>query len=137
MTHPLARRGVEQRQLAGLITQRSWVRIPPPLPERRALGSTAEGSSHEEDDVSGDFSISGSWSRFHAFAARAWFFLFVLLVTLFLLRHRTELAELRHFPIVRPQWLLLTSAAQGLVLLSIIWQLRLLLAASGFSVPLS
>jgi phosphatidylglycerol lysyltransferase len=87
--------------------------------------------------VSGDFSISGSWSRFRAFAARAWFFIFVLLVTLFLLRHRTELAELRHFPIVRPQWLLLTSAAQGLVLLSIIWQLRLLLAASGFSVPLS
>ncbi len=26
------RRGVEQRQLVGLITQRSWVRIPPPLP---------------------------------------------------------------------------------------------------------
>jgi hypothetical protein len=25
-------RGVEQRQLVGLITQRSWVRIPPPLP---------------------------------------------------------------------------------------------------------
>ncbi len=25
-------RGVEQRQLAGLITRRSWVRIPPPLP---------------------------------------------------------------------------------------------------------
>jgi len=23
---------VEQRQLVGLITQRSWVRIPPPLP---------------------------------------------------------------------------------------------------------
>jgi len=87
--------------------------------------------------VSGDLSISGRWSRFRAFAARAWFFLFVLLVTLFLLRHRTELAELRHFPIVRPQWLLLTSAAQGLVLLSIISQLRLLLAASGFSVPLS
>ena len=65
------------------------------------------------------------------------FFIFVLLVTLFLLRHRTELAELRHFPVVRPQCLLLTSAAQGLVLLSIIWQLRLLLAASGFSVPLS
>jgi hypothetical protein len=28
----LSRRGVEQRQLVGLITQRSWVRIPPPLP---------------------------------------------------------------------------------------------------------
>ena len=27
-----SRRGVEQRQLVGLITQRSWVRIPPPLP---------------------------------------------------------------------------------------------------------
>ena len=27
-----ARRGVEQRQLVGLITQRSGVRIPPPLP---------------------------------------------------------------------------------------------------------
>ena len=27
------RRGVEQRQLVGLITQRSGVRIPPPLPE--------------------------------------------------------------------------------------------------------
>jgi hypothetical protein len=26
-------RGVEQRQLVGLITQRSGVRIPPPLPE--------------------------------------------------------------------------------------------------------
>ena len=25
-------RGVEQWQLVGLITQRSWVRIPPPLP---------------------------------------------------------------------------------------------------------
>lgn len=29
---PDPRRGVEQRQLVGLITQRSWVRIPPPLP---------------------------------------------------------------------------------------------------------
>src|SRR3990170_8664578 len=29
-----ARRGVEQRQLAGLITRRSWVRVPPPLPTR-------------------------------------------------------------------------------------------------------
>src|SRR5215213_1970063 len=28
----IARRGVEQRQLVGLITQRSGVRIPPPLP---------------------------------------------------------------------------------------------------------
>ena len=30
------RRGVEQRQLVGLITQRSGVRIPPPLPEDNA-----------------------------------------------------------------------------------------------------
>ena len=31
---PDTRRGVEQRQLVGLITQRSGVRIPPPLPQR-------------------------------------------------------------------------------------------------------
>jgi hypothetical protein len=31
---PHTRRGVEQRQLVGLITQRSGVRIPPPLPHR-------------------------------------------------------------------------------------------------------
>jgi hypothetical protein len=30
------RRGVEQRQLVGLITQRSGVRIPPPLPDQNA-----------------------------------------------------------------------------------------------------
>src|SRR3972149_1158344 len=30
----IPRRGVEQRQLAGLITRRSWVRVPPPLPTR-------------------------------------------------------------------------------------------------------
>ena len=30
------RRGVEQRQLVGLITQRSGVRIPPPLPDANA-----------------------------------------------------------------------------------------------------
>ena len=33
---PTARRGVEQRQLVGLITQRSGVRIPPPLPDVNA-----------------------------------------------------------------------------------------------------
>ena len=32
----LIRRGVEQRQLVGLITQRSGVRIPPPLPVFRS-----------------------------------------------------------------------------------------------------
>ena len=32
-TQDNARRGVEQRQLVGLITQRSGVRIPPPLPQ--------------------------------------------------------------------------------------------------------
>ena len=34
---PIARRGVEQRQLVGLITQRSGVRIPPPLPQENAI----------------------------------------------------------------------------------------------------
>jgi hypothetical protein len=33
---PRTRRGVEQRQLVGLITQRSGVRIPPPLPHRKS-----------------------------------------------------------------------------------------------------
>ena len=33
---PSTRRGVEQRQLVGLITQRSGVRIPPPLPDAKA-----------------------------------------------------------------------------------------------------
>ncbi len=33
---PSTRRGVEQRQLVGLITQRSGVRIPPPLPVFRS-----------------------------------------------------------------------------------------------------
>jgi hypothetical protein len=33
---PSTRRGVEQRQLVGLITQRSGVRIPPPLPDQNA-----------------------------------------------------------------------------------------------------
>ena len=33
---PRTRRGVEQRQLVGLITQRSGVRIPPPLPDVNA-----------------------------------------------------------------------------------------------------
>ena len=32
-------RGVEQRQLVGLITQRSGVRIPPPLPQAKAIES--------------------------------------------------------------------------------------------------
>jgi hypothetical protein len=38
---PSTRRGVEQRQLVGLITQRSGVRIPPPLPhsEKRPSNS--------------------------------------------------------------------------------------------------
>jgi hypothetical protein len=35
-SRPRTRRGVEQRQLVGLITQRSGVRIPPPLPQRKS-----------------------------------------------------------------------------------------------------
>ena len=38
-----ARRGVEQRQLVGLITQRSGVRIPPPLPSDEALYGNVGG----------------------------------------------------------------------------------------------
>ena len=34
------RRGVEQRQLVGLITQRSGVRIPPPLPQGESAETT-------------------------------------------------------------------------------------------------
>ena len=75
---PSRRRGVEQRQLVGLITQRSWVRIPPPLPisfvdEKRyhswwrfcvALEESElfdwSGGAHARDDRSSAVS-SGKW----------------------------------------------------------------------------
>jgi hypothetical protein len=47
-------RGVEQWQLVGLITRRSWVRIPPPLPERQPPVSADRGFSCLKSLASGD-----------------------------------------------------------------------------------
>ena len=53
------RRGVEQRQLVGLITQRSGVRIPPPLPGKAPQENTPEGGFCVPDVIP-----SGPWFLF-------------------------------------------------------------------------
>ena len=52
------RRGVEQRQLVGLITQRSRVRIPPPLPAGKRLVDYPQGVFRLAQ-----FCLLGLWKR--------------------------------------------------------------------------
>jgi hypothetical protein len=54
----VGRRGVEQRQLVGLITQRSRVRIPPPLPVGKCLVGDPQGIFRLAE-----FCLLGLWKR--------------------------------------------------------------------------